>query len=349
MAKKRLIYTGFIPQNIAPKNVKNIIVYENGVKKGSIPLGFLERPKGEKLFSIGIISDIHCDGTGATGAGEDFNRALTYFEKQGCVMCCHAGDMTNIGFWNEDGTQNLTQFAEYKKYRDLHPNLPVYGTCGNHESYAKKITETVDKLQEYAGFDMYYSVRHQNDLFIFICQPASYETINKEQLQWLYETLEVNRNIRCHVFVHVFPPNDSGNTLQCYSASFGQYLTQTQALLRHYKNTILYHGHSHIKFKYQELDENTNYTNKNGYHSIHIPSSSHCMDVALQENGSYKRVVDYTVAQGYVVDFYSDYIIYNGVTFETEEPEPFGTFKIDLSPVAIEGNAFVDSTGVITK
>ena len=341
-------YKGFINENISPKGAKSLIVYDgNGNKKGNIPLGNLARPKDEKLFSIGLLSDIHCDGTeGRTF--NNFNRALTYFEQQGCVMCCHAGDMTNIGFWNEDKTQNLAQFAEYKRCRELHPNLPVYGICGNHENYVKTITENVKELKEYAGFDMYYTIKHQNDLFIFISQPTSYQTINLEQLQWLYETLEANRNIRCHVFAHIFPPNDSGSTKQFYKASFGQYLEQVQSLLKHYKNTILYHGHSHIKFKCQELDKSTNYTNKNGYRSIHIPSVGHAMDVVLQDDGTYKRAVDWSATQGYVVDFYKNYIILNGVDFATGKPEPLGSFKIDTTLVNVPAKTFVDSTGTIT-
>ena len=85
-------YDGFIQQNIAPLGATGIILYEDEVVKGGIPLGTLTRPKDEKLFSIGLLSDIHCDGT-AGRTFNNFNRALTYFEQQSCVMCCHAGDM----------------------------------------------------------------------------------------------------------------------------------------------------------------------------------------------------------------------------------------------------------------
>lgn len=350
----RYVYNGFIPQNIAPKGAKKIGVYNaKGVRVAEIPLGRLAPVTKNKLYSFGLVSDIHVAGTPLTDAtpSEHFDNALSYFEEQGCLFCCHGGDMTNIGFWlnSTDTTIYTTQFAEYKRICDLHPNLPVYGICGNHENYNKKITTNLTELQTYTGHGLYYTVQQGDDLFIFIGQPASYETINKEELQWLYETLEANRNIRSHIFLHVFPPNDSGNTKNSYaSAVFGGYANIVKNLLNHYKNAILYHGHSHIKFEYQELDETTNFTEKNGYPSVHIPSVSHSMDVVLQSDGSYKRVADYRSSQGYIVDVYEDCIVFNGIEFNGEKVEPLGTLKIDTTLQTIEANTFTDSTGTIT-
>ena len=350
----RYVYSGLIPQNIAPKGATKIGVYNsNGVRVAEIPLGRLAPVTKTKLYSFGLLSDIHVAGTPLTDAtpSEHFDNALSYFEEQGCEFCAHAGDMTNIGFWADknDTTIYTTQFAEYKQICDLHPNMPVYGTCGNHENYNKKITETLSELQTYSGHGLYYTIRQGNDLFIFIGQPASYETINKEEVQWLYETLEANRNIRSHIFLHVFPPNDSGNPKNSYTAYFGEYADVVKRLLSHYKNAILYHGHSHTKFICQELDETANFTDKNGFRSLHIPSVSHSMDVVLQSDGSYKRVADYKSSQGYIVDVYDDCIVYNGIEFNSGKYEAFGTFKIDTTLQTIEANTFTDSTGTIKK
>ena len=230
------IYKGFIPQNIAPKDAKRIGVYDaNGKRVCGISLGTLSPVNKTKLFSFGLVSDIHVAGTPLTDAtpSEHFDNALSFFEKQGCLFCCHGGDMTNIGFWWDKGdtTIYLTQFEEYKRICDLHSKLPVYGICGNHENYNKVITANLSELQTYTKHGLYYTVRQGNDLFIFIGQPSSARTINAEETQWLYDTLEANRNIRCHIFLHVFPPNDSGNTKNSYdSAVFGEYADTVKSL-----------------------------------------------------------------------------------------------------------------------
>lgn len=355
-------YKGFIPQNIAPTGAVQIGVYdENGNRVCEIPLGRLSRPAGEKLYSFGLLSDLHCSGNSASGTNLD--NALTFFEDQGCLFCCHAGDMTNIGFFYNRGDTEmyLNQFAEYKQVCDAHPDLPVFGICGNHESYNSNITNNPDELRHYTNFAeyedlydvegnaLYYTYHHGNDLFIFVGQPSPARTIDKAQLQWLYETLEANRNIRCHVFVHVFPKGDSGNPKNCYAeAKFGEYEDTFMSLLSHYKNAILYHGHSHTKFISQELDEMANYTEENGFRSLHIPSSSSSRDVVLQSDGTYDRVPDAASSQGYVVDVYDNYIIFNGIEFNGEKPQPTGTYKIDTTLKTIEAGAYHDKTGVIT-
>lgn len=343
-------YNGFIPQNIAPKGTKQIGVYdESGKRLCGIPLGSLTPINKNKLYSFGLISDLHVTAE-QTATSTHFDNALSYFEQQGCLFCCHAGDMTNIGFWyNSDDTQMyLGQFEEYKRICDLHPNMPVYGICGNHENYNKVITENLSELEAYTGHGLYYTVKHNDELFVFIGQPNSYQTINQEELQWLYETLEENRYIRCHIFVHVFFPNDSGNTKGVYTAYFGSYADNVKSLLNHYKNTILYHGHSHIKFKYQELDKSTNYTDKNGFTSIHIPSVGVSHDVVLNEDGTYKRVPDNSSSMGYVVDVYDDCLVYNGIDFNKNEFVPTGVFKVDKSIQTIVANTYTDSLGVVT-
>ena len=343
-------YTHFIPQNIAPKGAKYIEVYDsNGAKVCTIPLGRLNRPLGTKLYSFGLLSDLHCAGNNSA-EGTRLNNALTYFENQGCLFCCHAGDMTNIGFWYNRGDTELylPQMAEYKSIRKAHPGLPLYGISGNHENYNDVITNNLTELEEYTGHELYYTFRQGNDLFIFIGQPNSYQTINLEELQWLYEVLEENRNIRCHVFLHVFPKNDSGNPKNCYAeAVFGGYESHVKSLLSHYKNTILYHGHSHTKFVCQELDKTANYTEKNGFRSLHIPSVASSRDIVLQSDGTYKRVTGAESSQGYVADVYDDCIVFNGIEFSNSKAEALGTYKTSTKLQTIEANTFTDSTGTI--
>lgn len=327
------VYKGFIPQNVAPKGAKRILVYDgNGNLVGRMRLGTLSHPSKTKLFSFGLISDIHVSAE-RTATSTHFDNALKYFEDQGCLFCCHGGDMTNIGFcYNKGDTAiYLGQFAEYKRICDLHPSLPVYGICGNHENYNKVITENLTELQTYTGHGLYYTIQQGNDLFIFIGEPSPAKAMNDDEYAWFKNLLETNTDKRCHVFTHFYLlPNDSGNTKNCYPGSyFGGYKDQFITLMKTHGNAIHYHGHSHIKLEYQELDESTNYTEVNGYPSVHIPSVGESRNVVLQEDGTYTRVSEDGCSQGYLVDVYDDCIVYNGMEFNSGKLIPTGTFKIE--------------------
>ena len=327
----RYQYRGLIPRNIAPVGAAGIGVYDAGGKRvGRIPLGRLRRPSGEKLFSFGLVSDLHLTAE-RTETSDHFDQALSFFEEQGCVFCAHAGDMTNVGFWSELYPEiYLGQFAEYKRICDLHPNLPVYGICGNHESYNKRITENLPELEEYTGNGLYFSIEYGGDLFIFVGEPASYEAMNDEEFAWLKGLLESNPDKRCHVFTHYFVANDSGSTKNCYTCAFGRREAEFKALMAAHGRAIHYHGHSHIKFECQEIDDTTNYTEKNGFPSVHVPSVAESRNVVQQPDGSWTRVSEGACSQGYVVDVYEDRIVLNGWDFLAGEPVALGTMEVTV-------------------
>lgn len=326
-------YNGFIIQNIAPKGSVKIGVYnKDGKRILSIPLYRLTPKKGEKLFSFGLVSDIHVSVEGNV-TSTHFDNALTYFEEQGCEFCCHAGDMTNIGFWYNSGDAEmyLGQFAEYKRICNLHPNMPVYGICGNHENYNRSITYNLNDLENYTGHPLYYTIQHGSDLFVFIGQPAnSSPTMNDEEFVWFKNLLENNPDKRCHVFTHFFVANDSGSTKNCYTCYFGGHEAEFKSLMKNHGRAIHYHGHSHIKFQCQELDKSTNYTDKNEFPSVHVPSVGESRNVVLQADGTYKRVSEGVCCQGYVVDVYDDCLVFNGLDLNTKQPVPTGVFKLDV-------------------
>ena len=341
-------YNGFIHQNVAPNGAKKIGVYNaSGKRICEIPLGNLSMPDvGTKLYSYGLLSDLHLSGNSAEGTRLD--NAMTYFEEQGCSFCCHAGDMTNIGFWyNSTDTEiYFNQMAEYKGVREKHPNLPLYGICGNHENYNKSITENLTELKEYTGQDLYYTVTQGNDVFIFVSQPVGNRPMNNEQLQWLYETLEANRNKRCFVFVHPFvADSDSGNPYGVYSNKifdwWGENTTAFKNLMKHYKNVIVCHGHSHMHFDMQLEIKNAIYSEVLGFRSIHIPSTSWNRKIVNGES------VNVGGCYGYLVDVYENYIVLNGLDLSTNQVVPIATYCINTTIQTIKEDTFVDSTGII--
>ncbi len=342
-------YTHFIPQNTAPKGAEKIGVYDdNGKRICTVHLGRMTQPTETKLYSVGIVSDVHFAhvNTVAWTPHTKFDNALSYFENKSCVFCCNSGDMTQTGFYHEGDTETLrtVQFEQYKQICDKH-TIPVYELCGNHESYVNPITNSLAELQRYAGAEMYYSVTQGNDIYLFLSQPNATTPMTDGALQWLYETLETNRNKRCFIFVH--PYLDSGNVNGIYGNDvfswWGNKTTAFKNLLKHYKNTILFHGHSHFRFQDQELDKTVNYNESTGFRSVHIPSLTRPAYVVDGARGG-----DDTLSYGYLMDVYDKCIVLNGIDFINNKPVPLGVFKIDTTIQTIEANTFTDSTGVIT-
>lgn len=328
------VYRHFIPQNTAPSGAKKIGVYDGkGNKVCTIPLGVLTPPSKDKQYSFGLVSDMHLWRAATSWHGDTkFDNALTYFENEGCEFCAHCGDITQTGLYDEGDAVNMqpAQFAAYKAVCDKHA-IPVYGICGNHESYVAPIADNLSELREYTGNDLYYTVSQGNDLFIFCGQPSGTEVMSDDALQWLYETLESNRDKRCFVFVHAYIEEDSGDAMDVRENSIFDMWGQTKKaafmnLLRSYKNTVLFHGHSHMKLACQALDKSANYTEKNGFHSIHVPSSATPRDV---DTVNMKSVNDNVASEGYIVDVYDDCIVLNGWDFIGNKPVPLGTYKIN--------------------
>ena len=329
-------YRHFIAENIAPSGAKKIGVYNgNGKKVCNIHLGGLTPPTGGKLYSFGLVSDSHIYPISSVAWTPEakFNNALTFFESKGCVLCAHCGDITQSGLYldNNDTEMDLRQFEKYKEICDAH-TIPVYGLCGNHESITgHAISNNLAELKQYTGTDLYYTIEQGNDLFIFIGQPDYYKVMGDDALLWLSNTLEANRSKRCFVFIHSYIEEDSGDAVDYRENSvFDTWGTsKTNAfmnLLRQHKNVILFHGHSHMKLGCQEYDKNANYTERNGFKSVHVPSLARPRDLNLTAGTTPE---DDRGSQGYIVDVYDECIVLNGMDFIRNKSVPLGVYKID--------------------
>ncbi len=327
------VYRHFIPQNTAPSGAQKIGVYDsNGKKVLTIPLGGLTPTGGEKLYSFGLLSDIHVWVVEPTWSGnQKLDNALTCFENEGCAFVIHAGDITQTGFYREAAKDTLDpeQFAMYKSICDQH-TIPIYGICGNHESYVHPITDNLAELKQYTGTDLYYTVEQGDDLFILIGQPSYNEVMGDDALQWLEETLADNASRRCFVFIHSYIEEDSGDAVDYRENSVFDYwgTTKTNAfmnVMRQYPNAILFHGHSHMKFECQEYDINASYTERNGFKSVHVPSVGKPRDIILSTG---ETPEDNDGSQGYIVDVYDDCIVLNGWDFVNSQYVPLGVYKI---------------------
>ena len=335
-------YNHFITENIAPKGTKIINVYNKGQKIGVIPLGSLTPPTSTKQYSFCVISDVHVQ---YDTAESDLIRALQYVENNDIEFTCICGDLTSGG--------THAELKKYKEIIDLNSTKPVYATSGNHETAAGDPT---DRVPQYTENPIFYSVEKGNDVFIFTGYRSTAwswtDFLTVDNMQWLYETLERYRNKRCFVFQHVYPyQHGVGDAGRYYGGFYWSTSDKNTGelfinLLKHYKNTILFHGHSHLRFHLQEISTKANYSSEFGYRSVHIPS----LAVPRDRVNDVTEVI-FAESEGYIVDVYDGFIILNGRDFIDNGRDgniiPIGTYKIDTTLQYIPEKSFVDVLGLI--
>lgn len=328
----------FIPQNIAPVGAKKIAIFDsNGNKVDSLPLGNLSpKSSGSKLYSFGALSDVHLPYA-TQHASSDFQKALTYFNNVAHVdFICIAGDISDAG--------TEAEWLDYKNHVDTYsPNIPVHMCTGNHDT-ADDIT--YEYPIQYTGHPLWYSFTQGDDVFIFfgLRKWQGNDVFYDEALQWLYETLEENKDKRCFVFQHEMRLDGCGNAhgLYGWDGLAGKNGQVFLSLMEHYKNVIWFHGHSHTPFRLQSVQPTpiANYDRLHGCHSVHIPS------LAIPRYGNSDVIFD---AEGYIVDVYENGVHLRGIDFIEEEFVPIASYWIDTTPVDIPVESYTDATGTIKK
>ena len=345
-----MAYKDFIPENVALLNTRRIGIYDsNGNRVGFIPLGSLTPPTpGKKMYSFGALSDVHL----AYSTGEsDFKNALEYLNSGANVdLICISGDLSDVGT-----DAKLSRFKEM--VTAYSSNTPVYVSAGNHDSYdinwnMREEAEVSASMLTHTGKPLYYSVEYGNDVFIFVgvcsyTEAGTYKGVfSKAELQWLYETLEANRHKRCFLFQHIFAFDGCGDVFGLYGTNMtnNTMFDVFKSLLKHYHNTIWFHGHSHTKFHGQEFGAMANYDKVFGCHSVHIPS------IAIPRtdaDGDFDFQIEYQDSEGYVVDVYENGIHLRGRDFVKGEFLPIASYWLDTTLQTIPAGTYTDSTGTI--
>lgn len=202
--------TKLIPENITPDNVKCLTIFNGDTPICDVDITKMQLPNlGTKLYSFGLLSDIHMTGDSEVGTKEKdgngyitdgfyFRKALEFFNNSGCNFVCISGDLTDVGLFSYTNESTKAeyyyyypnQFEEYKAICDIFADsLPVYGCCGNHESYVKDINgvyadkwenpklnngqwiakpepwsqiDSIAKLKYYTGTPLYYTISPEN-------------------------------------------------------------------------------------------------------------------------------------------------------------------------------------------
>lgn len=332
-----LKYTGLIQENVAPAEATRIGVYNaDGKRKGTIELGSLASPDlGSKLYSQASVSDIHLQQESAVA---DFEKAFAYFNSLEDLLFVNiCGDLTDEG--------SAEELAFYAQMRDSYALQPVYAVSGNHE-YWSGTTFDQSIWTEYTGHNLWYSYTQGDDVYIMVGLDGSAQPFSTSELQWLYETLEANRNKRCFVYQHLFPWDGSGDAAGLNG--HGDLLDNTPgkvflSLMSYYKNVVWFHGHSHQLFRTQEQFSINNIDSVYGRYSVHIPSLASPREVV---DGTAQYAV-FRESEGYIVDVYENGIVLRGRDFVNGQFLPVATFYLDTTIQPIEEEAYYDPTGTI--
>lgn len=323
---------------MAPVGARRIGIYNGqNLRVGQIPLGGLTPPTyGKRLYSFGALSDVHI---GESTADSDFRRALTYFNDHADFVCI-SGDLAHTG--------TEAQRTTYKAIVDESSDIPVYACSGNHDGQYVPNLESV--ISSYTGQPLYYSIARGNDVFIFVGNVSSTagQLFTTAELQWLYETLEANRNKRCFLFQHVRPDDGCGNALGIYTYDIwgGTEQTVFESLLRHYKNVVFFHGHSHLKFYLQKYSDTANIDRNFGCWSVHVPSIAVPRDTTSVVDPSISNI--YAESEGYLVDVHEGGIHLRGRDFVKGEFLPIASYWLDTTLQTIPVGTYEDPTGTIT-
>lgn len=330
-------YRDFIPENVAPKNVRRIGIYnEQGFRVGQIPLDTLTFPDaGAKLYSFGVISDVHL---GESTAAADFTAALKFLSTETDFICI-SGDLVHDG-------NNTSQRSEFKSLIANHASVPVYSCTGNHDGYNTNLESIVES---YTGFPLFYSRYYVDDVFVFVgCRSDSNGSLfTAEELTWLENTLEANKDRRVFLFQHVRPDDACGNALGIYKydAWGGEEATKFESLLRKYPNVIFFHGHSHLKFDLQKYSDFANIDRVFGCWSVHV--SSITVPRTSKSAVDTTRVELYAESEGYVVDVYESGIHLRGRDFIKGEYLPIASYWLDTTLQTVAAGTYTDPTGTI--
>lgn len=357
--------TTLIPQNIVSDDIASLVVFDSNKEKVCIidasPLKLSDL--GPVKYKAGLLSDTHTSPTDGSDSVVDLTRAVQYFaENANMLLTC--GDLADEN--DNGGLEKHREIIDANK-----GELEEYEMPGNHEHYsgtAEAIVPLSDEdMKQYTGRLLYYTVTSSptdeaarnyysplvgDDVFIMCGNVTWSPSFDETSINWLYQTLEKYRNQRCFLFIHHYLEGSSycGDALDVLTwDGFGKYKSSVIALLKHYKNVIYFHGHSHCMLQMQNHLQSknpplpANYDFTNGTHSVHIPSTAISRNITTDA-----RVDVVATSQGYLMEVYENHIVLRGRDFVAGEFIPIAQYCLDTTLQTVEAGTFTDSTGIIT-
>ena len=310
--------------NVAPQQASKIGLYDsNGNSVGTIPLYNYKKRQQQKLYSFGLLSDIHMQVNDTYDGQNDLYRAFNFFTEQEIDKVCCCGDIAD--------TNNEQEYINFKFIKDQYPNIDFYSCTGNHDcSGANGYNKTF--WNTYIGCDKTFEFTHNGDHFLFIGM-NSWNFKNgytDEDLDWLEQRLNTYRNERCFVFMHCPITQYVGNYKEMYDENnwlTGSNLYRVTEMVNYFVNSVWFSGHSHWKWHLQKWEENANIYRNNSAWNVHIPSCAIPGDAI--DDVEIGRMVEEN--EGGIVDVYEKYIEIKGIDLKTGRYIPVAQYRLDTS------------------
>lgn len=333
-------YTYFNSLNVAPIEATKIALCDlsnNIIDSVELPNNLKINGIGQKLYSVGLLSDIHIDGNGdgnnsdSGNSQEDFKNALTYFNQNNVDFICIDGDITYYGYE-----------ADYQAYKTIvnqySNNIPIKTIRGNHETYLNgdsNYSPTNNLFVTNVG-NLYYSyITDNEDVFLFcgMNEESKSSPFSTDELNWLKSQVNQHKNNRIFLFVHYYY-GETGNIngICSHSALTNQDFID---LITNCKNIIYFSGHTHLAFELQKYGANANVKFRDDICSrVHIPSLAKPRKTSSGSSGS---GLDYGEgSEGYIMDVYENNIVLKGINFETNKIKPIATYLLDTTLIEYE-------------
>ena len=310
--------------NVAPQTASKIGLYDtNGNLVGTIPLFNYKKKIDEKLYSFGLISDLHIQVEDTYDGQNDLRRAFNFFTEQGIDMTCCCGDIAD--------TNTLQEYINFKAIKDQYPNMSFYSCTGNHDCYGIN-GYNKEYWNTYVGTDKTFEFTHHGDHFLFVGMNAwdFKNGYTDQDLDWLESKLNTYRNERCFVFIHCPIPQYVGNYKEMYTSNnwlTGSNLYRITEMANYYLNSVWFSGHSHWKWHLQKWEENANIYRNNSAWNVHIPSCAIPGD-AIDDVELGRRIEE---NEGGIVDVYEDYIEIKGIDLKTSKYIPIAQYRLDTT------------------
>lgn len=347
-------YNDFNELNVAPNEAKKIIAIKQSTQEKvdevvlNNTLLLSSKNLGNKLYSVGLLSDIHVDGNGdgdnkdTAQSVTDFQRALTYFKDvENVAFTAICGDLTYYGYE-----------LDYSKYKEIvadYPNMIIKTLRGNHECYENGETNHNDSNTLYTTKigSLYYEYVHNNDVFLFLGmnKESSTNPFSSDEIEFLKTKLATYKNQRVFLFVHYYygeVGNINGIAKHSQISDTAGTGKQFIDLMKHYKNVIYFNGHTHLDYRLQKYGANANIQKRTDTmcHRVHISS---CSKPRISSTGLAQSAQVYAAgSQGCVMDVYQNAVVFRGRDFETSKMLPIAIYCLDTTPIQI--SEYVEET-----
>lgn len=328
--------------------VDNPAEFEGAYAVFNIPSNKLSN--GKLVYSFASYSDIQLDSEKRAYpySYTNFENAIELANTHNTDFIITSGDNVN----NESSTKQATEWTDFEKIlANSNYSNNVYEAIGNHELWGGLSSGTKMFIKN-SGLDSnkdtiakgkaYYEKTINGDHFIFMALENGFhaetcDEFSDEQLNWVENLLKKYSGDGHNIFlIEHSPIKNFGAGDKTDNPYYGGLMTESysstvkfKSLLTKYKDIIFLSGHTHI-----ELAQQLNYSDNDGtscqtIHNSSVGGSRKIVNNALNYNYSS------TQSEGYIVNVYTDRIVFNGANITNGKFLPLSTYNVKTSANAI--------------